>query len=65
MIGFSIPSAFSSRLGEPMHTYCRNLTTHTVDSGHWLAQEKPRDLNAALVGWLATAVSEIWPQPPL
>jgi pimeloyl-ACP methyl ester carboxylesterase len=51
-----------SRLAEPMRAYCRNLTEETIRSGHWLAQEKPAEVNAALVKWLATRVPEVWPQ---
>jgi pimeloyl-ACP methyl ester carboxylesterase len=52
-----------SRLAEPMRTYCRKLTEETIRSGHWMAQEKPVEVNAALVNWLATAVLGVWPQP--
>lgn len=52
-----------SRLPEPMRKYCRNLTELTIRSGHWMAQEKPLEVNAALVKWLAASVSSIWPQP--
>jgi pimeloyl-ACP methyl ester carboxylesterase len=52
-----------SRLAEPMRTYCRQLTEETIRSGHWLAQEKPLEVNAALVSWLATRLPEVWPQP--
>ncbi len=52
-----------SRLPEPMRKYCRNFAELTIRSGHWLAQEKPLEVNAALVKWLATSVSSIWPQP--
>ncbi len=51
-----------SRLAEPMRTYCRNLTEETIRSGHWLAQEKPVEVNATLVKWLATTVPDVWPQ---
>ena len=51
-----------SRLPEPMRTSCRNLTEETIPSGHRLAQEKPVDVNAALVKWLATTVPEVWPK---
>ncbi|MFT4584084.1 MAG: pimeloyl-ACP methyl ester carboxylesterase [Gammaproteobacteria bacterium] len=54
-----------SRLPEPMRKYCRNLTERTVNSGHWMAQEKPVDVNNALTRWLATAVPDVWPEPPL
>jgi pimeloyl-ACP methyl ester carboxylesterase len=52
-----------SRLAEPMRTYCRNLTEVTLRTGHWMAQEKPTEVNAAIVKWLANSVPEIWPQP--
>jgi soluble epoxide hydrolase / lipid-phosphate phosphatase len=51
----------TSRLAEPMNDFCRDLSVATVDSGHWMAQEKPVEVNAALVRWLATRVSGIWP----
>jgi pimeloyl-ACP methyl ester carboxylesterase len=49
-----------SRLAEPMAAHCRNLTSQEIASGHWMAQEKPADVNAALVHWLATKVPEAW-----
>jgi pimeloyl-ACP methyl ester carboxylesterase len=55
--------ATHSRLAEPMRTYCRNLTEVTIHSGHWMAQEKPLEVNAELVKWLATTVPGVWPRP--
>ena len=52
-----------SRLAEPMRSYCRQLTEETIRAGHWLAQEQPVEVNAALVKWLATRVPDVWPQP--
>jgi hypothetical protein len=40
---------------------CRNLTEAIVPSGHWMAQEKPRAVNAALAKWLVTRLPAIWP----
>jgi len=54
-----------SDLPKPMRELCRNLTERTVNSGHWMAQEKPVDVNNALVHWLARAVPQTWPEPPL
>lgn len=51
----------TSRLPEPMRRYCRNLTESIVDSGHWMAQEKPVEVNRALTHWLATKVPGGWP----
>ena len=52
----------TSRLGEPMQSRCRNLTTRVIQSGHWMAQEQPIAVNSALAHWLATAVSDWWPR---
>ena len=46
-----------SRLAEPMRAHCANLTEATIASGHWMAQEKPIEVNAALAKWLGGAVS--------
>lgn len=51
-----------SRLPVPMRTYCRNLAEETIPSGHWLAQEKPLEVNAALVKWMATTIPDVWPK---
>ena len=39
-----------------MGDYCRNLTSRVIQSGHWMAQEKPQEVNAELVHWLASSV---------
>jgi hypothetical protein len=31
-----------------------------VNSGHWMAQEQPASVNAALVKWLATKLPGYW-----
>lgn len=50
-----------SRLAEPMRRDCRNLTEAVVTSGHWMAQERPRVVNAALAKWLVAQLPGIWP----
>jgi pimeloyl-ACP methyl ester carboxylesterase len=55
--------ATHSRLAEPMRNYCRNLTEVTIRSGHWMAQERPLEVNAELVKWLAMKVPGAWPRP--
>jgi pimeloyl-ACP methyl ester carboxylesterase len=52
----------TSRLAEPMRRDCSDLTEAVVQSGHWMAQEKPAAVNAALAQWLATNVSDFWPR---
>ena len=51
----------NSRLAEPMREYCRDLTEQTLDTGHWMAQERPAEVNAALVGWIRNHVDDYWP----
>jgi pimeloyl-ACP methyl ester carboxylesterase len=49
-----------SRLAEPMREYCPDLTEAVVSSGHWMAQEKPIDVNAHLTRWLAAKFPDLW-----
>ena len=49
-----------SRLADPMRAHCANLTEVTVSSGHWMAQEKPIEVNAALAKWLALQFPALW-----
>jgi pimeloyl-ACP methyl ester carboxylesterase len=50
----------ASRLADPMRQDCRNLTEVIVPSGHWMAQEEPVAVNAALAKWLAVQLPELW-----
>jgi pimeloyl-ACP methyl ester carboxylesterase len=50
-----------SRLAEPMREHCADLTEVVVQSGHWMAQENPVAVNAALAGFLATKMPAVWP----
>jgi len=45
-----------SRLAEPMRRHCSDLVEHVLDCGHWMAQEKPFEVNAALMAWLVERV---------
>jgi pimeloyl-ACP methyl ester carboxylesterase len=54
----------TSRLAEPMRRECANLTEVVVKSGHWMAQEKPVEVNAALAKWLALKLPDYWPRSP-
>ena len=54
-----------SDLPNPMRELCSDLTEFTINSGHWMAQEKPVDVSNALVQWLLGRVSGVWPSPPL
>jgi hypothetical protein len=43
-----------------MRQDCSNLTEAVVNSGHWMAQEEPAAVNAALAKWLATKLPGYW-----
>ena len=49
-----------SRLAEPMRAHCGSLTEVTVPSGHWMAQEKPVEVNAALAKWIGSQFPMLW-----
>ena len=49
-----------SRLPEPMREHCADLTEVVVQSGHWMAQENPVAVNAALARFLATKSPSLW-----
>jgi len=53
----------TSRLAEPMRRDCADLTEVVVKSGHWMAQEKPVDVNVALSRWLAAKLPDYWKKP--
>ena len=43
-----------SRLADPMRAKCTDLKEVVVECGHWMAQEKPHDVNVALRDWIDT-----------
>jgi pimeloyl-ACP methyl ester carboxylesterase len=57
-----ICETLSSPLAGPMRAHCTKLTEATVQSGHWMAQEKPADVNAALAKWLSAEFAGLWPR---
>jgi pimeloyl-ACP methyl ester carboxylesterase len=44
-----------------MRRDCADLTEVVVPSGHWMAQERPTEVNAALAKWFASKVPDVWP----
>jgi pimeloyl-ACP methyl ester carboxylesterase len=49
-----------SRLADPMRSACADLTESVIDTGHWMAQEKPVCVNSAIARWLASCLSALW-----
>ena len=56
----TICETMTSWLAEPMRRDCADLTEVVVESGHWMAQENPLAVNAALAKWLATRLPAYW-----
>lgn len=52
----------TSRAAEPMREMCARLDETVIASGHWMAQERPAEVNAALVRWLVERLPEVWPR---
>lgn len=50
----------TSSIAEPMRGACSHLSEVFIDSGHWMAQEKPAEVNASIAHWLATEVPQVW-----
>ena len=50
--------SITSSLSEPMRELCKDLDEVVIFSGHWMAQEKPFDVNRELVKWLVRKVPE-------
>lgn len=46
-----------SHLADPMRDKCSNLTEHIVDTGHWMAQERPTEVNRRMADWLFRIVA--------
>lgn len=44
----------TGRAAEPMRQACARLTEQVVDTGHWMAQENPSAVNAALAEWISS-----------
>ena len=51
----------TSRLPETMREVCENLTEATVEAGHWVQIEKPKEVNAALARFLVEELPGEWP----
>jgi soluble epoxide hydrolase/lipid-phosphate phosphatase len=43
-----------------MRQDCERLTEAVVKSGHFMAQEKPESVNAAVARWLAIEFPTLW-----
>ncbi len=50
----------SSDLAKPMRAHVANLSETTIQCGHWMAQEKPTEINAALARWLGQQFPGLW-----
>jgi soluble epoxide hydrolase/lipid-phosphate phosphatase len=44
-----------------MRRQCKNLKEAKVDASHWVAEEKPAEVNAIIAKWLIEEVKGVWP----
>lgn len=54
-------ATIGTRLADPMRENVADLTEAALDTGHWMAQERPAEVNAHLVKWMAAKLPAIWP----
>ncbi len=59
----SVCETINSKAAEPMRQLCSHLDEQVIHSGHWMAQERPLEVNAALVRWLVERLPAVWPRP--
>ena len=59
----AICEVVSSRMAEPQRAHIDDLTERLLDCGHWMPQERPAAVNAALVAWLRDRLPAVWPSP--
>lgn len=51
----------NSPLAANQKKYSKNLTEASVDAGHWVAMEKPDEVNSIIAKWIEEKCSESWP----
>jgi pimeloyl-ACP methyl ester carboxylesterase len=56
----NICATVGTRLADPMRASVEDLTDAVVDTGHWMAQEKPAEVNSHLARWLAAKFPALW-----
>jgi soluble epoxide hydrolase/lipid-phosphate phosphatase len=44
-----------------MRRQCKKLKEAKVDASHWVAEERPEEVNAIIAKWLIEDVKGIWP----
>jgi soluble epoxide hydrolase/lipid-phosphate phosphatase len=50
-----------STFADAQRKYCTDLTEVRIASGHWVPQEKPAEVNAAIARWLVQSCATHWP----
>lgn len=50
----------TSPFAEKMKKFSKNLTEASVDAGHWLALEKPAEVNSIIANWIKESCKESW-----
>jgi pimeloyl-ACP methyl ester carboxylesterase len=55
-----ICATIDTKSADPMRARCSDLTEAVARTGHWMAQEDPIAVNAALARWIATKLPSVW-----
>jgi len=54
-------STGNSTFADAQRKYCTDLTEVRIACGHWIPQEKPAEVNAAIARWLVQSCTSHWP----
>lgn len=57
----TICDTVTSPLAENQRKFCKNLTEASVDAGHWVAMEKPGEVNTIITKWIEEKCKDSWP----
>eukprot|EP00747_Dinoflagellata_sp_TGD_P171198 gnl/TRDRNA2_/TRDRNA2_204709_c0_seq1.p1 gnl/TRDRNA2_/TRDRNA2_204709_c0~~gnl/TRDRNA2_/TRDRNA2_204709_c0_seq1.p1 ORF type:complete len:217 (-),score=30.72 gnl/TRDRNA2_/TRDRNA2_204709_c0_seq1:152-802(-) len=62
MITAEYDTVCTPQIAANMEKAAKKLSRAHVYSGHWAQQERPREVNAALVRWIAASIPNHWPR---
>lgn len=59
----TVVGTYNTTIMDPMKAYCRKLSTVSIEAGHWVALEKPEEVNAAVLRWIGKELppERAWP----
>lgn len=51
----------TTRCTDAQRRKCRQLSETSIEAGHWVQLERPRETNAVLARWLVQELQDYWP----